>query len=303
MNKEITLVTAFFNIGRENYKAIPRPDSKYFKDFEGWARLKNKLIVYTQPQMTELILNIREKFGLRDQTIIVEIENLYSIEPEIFKRMKEISKDKYFLKFRYLPNATSNIPEYSYLMLLKTYFVKDAVQRKLTSEQIAWIDFGFNHGGDLYTNPEEFSFNWEYAFEDKIYYFYYKRYDEKPIFEIVRRLSDCIMGCLIIIPEKYANELWELNRNAMLTLNDVGLIDDDQLIHLMSYRKKPDIFNLIESDWFLPLKTYGGDNLITLREETNDRVKNVARSMKHYVKKQKLSFRNAYILYKSLMEK
>lgn len=47
----------------------------------------------------------------------------------------------------------------------------------------------------------------------------------------------------------------------------------------------------------------GGDNLITLREETNDRVKNVARSMKHYVKKQKLSFRNAYILYKSLMEK
>ena len=135
------------------------------------------------------------------------------------------------------------------------------------------------------------------------YYFYYKRYDEKPIFEIVRRLSDCIMGCLIIIPEKYANELWELNRNAMLTLNDVGLIDDDQLIHLMSYRKKPDIFNLIESDWFLPLKTYGGDNLITLREGTNDRVKNVARSMKHYVKKQKLSFRNAYILYKSLMEK
>ena len=123
------------------------------------------------------------------------------------------------------------------------------------------------------------------------------------IFSQVRRLSDCIMGCLIIIPEKYANELWELNRNAMLTLNDVGLIDDDQLIHLMSYRKKPDIFNLIESDWFLPLKTYGGDNLITLREETNDRVKNVARSMKHYVKKQKLSFRNAYILYKSLMEK
>ena len=35
MSKEITLVTAFFNIGRENYKAIPRPDSKYMKDFEG----------------------------------------------------------------------------------------------------------------------------------------------------------------------------------------------------------------------------------------------------------------------------
>lgn len=29
-NNEITLVTAFFNIGRENFKAIPRSDNKYF---------------------------------------------------------------------------------------------------------------------------------------------------------------------------------------------------------------------------------------------------------------------------------
>ena len=62
MNEEITLVTAFFNIGRENFKAIPRSDSIYFKNFEAWARMRNKLIVYTQPQMSSIIMDIRKNF-------------------------------------------------------------------------------------------------------------------------------------------------------------------------------------------------------------------------------------------------
>ena len=301
MSKEITLVTAFFNIGRENFKAIPRSDSKYFKNFEAWARLKNNLIVYTQPQMASIVIDIRKKFNLEEKTTVIEIEDIYKIEPEILSRMREISKDKCFLDFRYLPNATSNIPEYSYLMLLKTYFVKDAVERGLTGEQVAWIDFGFNHGGDLYTNPKEFDFEWQYEFENKIHYFYYKKYDERPIFEIVRRLSDCIMGCLIIIPSMHANDLWKLNRGAMITLNDVGLIDDDQLIHLMSYRKSPELFKLVESDWFLPLKTYGGDNLVSLRQYNQSKMRELARNIKQFSRRFRLSFRNSYILFKNLM--
>lgn len=302
MNKEITLVTAFFNIGRENFKAIPRSDSKYFKNFEAWARLKNHLIVYTQPQMASIIMGIRKKFNLSQRTTIIEIDDIYQIEPKILERMRNISNDKYFLDFRYLPNATSNIPEYSYLMLLKTFFVKDAVEKGLTGKQVAWIDFGFNHGDDLYINPKEFSFEWQYEFENKIHYFYYKKYDDRPIFEIVRRLSDCIMGCLIIVPAEFANDLWKLNREAMNTLNDVGLIDDDQLIHLMSYRKKPELFNLIESEWFLPLKTYGGDNLVSLRKINRSKMRLFARNLKYFGKRFRLSFRNSYILFKNLMD-
>ena len=105
-----------------------------------------------------------------------------------------------------------------------------------------------------------------------------------------------------IIPASLANDLWLLNRNAMITLNDVGLIDDDQLIHLMSYRKNPEIFNLIESEWFLPLKTYGGDHLTKLKVKNDNNVKNFARNFKHYCKKLKLSIHNARLLFKNLME-
>ncbi len=302
-NNEITLVTAFFNIGRENFKAIPREDSKYFNEFEQWARLQNKLIVYTHPQMKQRVLDIRRKFGLEQKTIVITIENIFEIESEIFNRMKVVSESKWFKDFRILPNATSNIPEYSYLMLLKTYFLNDAVGRNLTSAQVAWIDFGFNHGSDLYLNPEEFSFEWKYSFSHHIQYFYYLKYDEKPIFEIVRRLCDCIMGCLIVAPSDLCSELWNLNRNAMITLLDMGLIDDDQLIHMMSYRKKPELFKLSKSKWFLPLKEYGGDNLITLRDENiESRLKKFARHTKREFLKRKRALISAKKLYVNLVK-
>lgn len=298
----IILVTAFFNIGRERFKAIPRTDSKYFRDFEAWARLKNQLIVYTQPEMKASVLEIREKFGLQDKTVVVEIDDIYEIEPAILTRMKEISEDQDFTDFRFLPNATSNIAEYSYLMLLKSYFLKDAVERGLAEGQLAWIDFGFNHGGDLYIDSEEFDFEWKYSFKEKIYYFYFKKYDDRPIFEIVRRLSDCIMGCLIIVPSSLAGELWRLNKEAMRTLNDVGLIDDDQLIHLMSFRKRPEIFELVQSEWFLPLKEYGGDKLTKLRVRSDGALKRLLRKIKHTIKKWYLAVRYCWLTFKNLIK-
>lgn len=304
MNDKITLVTAFFNIGRENFKAIPRSDDKYFKYFEFWARLRNDLIVYTQPNCVDIILNIRQKFGLKDNTKIIPIGNIYDIEPDIYNRMAEISSNSWFKDLRILPNATSNIAEYSYLMLLKTYFLKDAVSRGLTCDQVAWIDFGFNHGGSLYANPEEFDFEWRYSFNRKIYFFYYEKYDSKPIFEIVRRLSDCIMGCLIVSNSELCEELWQLNRHAMMTLNEVGLIDDDQLLHLMSYRSNPNLFELKKSEWFLPLKEYGGEkNLVTLNKVDNSLIRRIARTVRNGLRRRKLALRNCIILYNNLVKK
>ena len=269
---EITLVTAFFDIGRKDFQAIPRDNSKYFNHFKFWARMKNDLIVYTSPEFKDDIFEIRKNFNLESKTHIVVIDNIFNIEPSIFDKMSTISSNEYFKDFRFLPNATSNIAKYSYLMLLKTWFLKDATENFESSETIAWIDFGFNHGGDLYVDPNDFNFEWKYSFpSDKIQMFYYKKLDDKPIFETVKRLNDSIMGCLIVVPKTLTNTLWELNKDSMIALNKVGLIDDDQLIQLMSTREKPELFSLTESEWFLPLKTYGGNHLKTKKKIVRSR--------------------------------
>lgn len=147
---EITIVSAFFNIGRENYAAIPRTDHHYMVAFRTWARINNHLIIYTDQSKAEMIMEIRKEFHLENRTTIIVVNHIEEIEPGIFKRMQEISTDKRFIDYRMIPNATSNIATYSYLMLMKSWFMADAVNRGLASDMVAWIDYGYNHVDELF---------------------------------------------------------------------------------------------------------------------------------------------------------
>lgn len=300
-SKDITLVTAFFDIGREQFKAIPRNNDTYLNNFAFWARMHNRLVVYTSPYMVQDILDIRTKYHQAENTIIIPIEDIEQIEPWIFDKMNKIKNNSWFERFRILPNATSNIPKYSYLMLLKNWFLNDAVSNGYAKGQIAWFDFGFNHGGRLYTNPEQFDFKWEYEFSDKIQLFYYKQLDTKPIYETVRRLADSIMGCLYIVPDHYCHTLWKLTRDAMWHLISVDLYDDDQLLLLMAYRANPEIFELHRSNWFMPLYEYGASHLQMRASVNRPKYKQKIIDFMLLCKRIKLAYRNSLITFKDLL--
>lgn len=300
---EISLVTAFFNIGRENFKAIPRTDDIYLNNFKFWARLKNNLVIYTDRFTAEKVMDIRKQFGLADKTKVIVIDDIKMIEPDILDQMRSIRNNSWFERFRILPNATSNIPEYSYLMLLKAWFLADAAKNSYINEMVAWIDFGFNHGGKLYTNPEEFDFTWDFDFSDKIHLFYYEKLDTKPAYEMVRRLCDSIMGCIYILPAHYCNDLWNLTKQAMLNLLALGLYDDDQMLLLMAYRTKPEIFEIHKSEWFLPIREYGGSHLSVRRVGKRPWYKQMVVDISNKWRRFKLAFRNSVITFKDLLSK
>lgn len=44
MEREITIVTAFFNINRQAWKKFERTEDQYFEYFKGWAQLKIELL-------------------------------------------------------------------------------------------------------------------------------------------------------------------------------------------------------------------------------------------------------------------
>ena len=110
---EITIVTAFFDIGRKNFSAVPRTNEKYFNDFMFWARLNNRLIIYTDAASADKIFEIRKSFQREKQTHIIVIDDIYRIAPEIYENMKRVTREDLFIDFRFLPYATSNIPQYS----------------------------------------------------------------------------------------------------------------------------------------------------------------------------------------------
>jgi protein YibB len=287
---DITIVTAFFDIGRgdkQRFKKIPRSTMQYLSYFERWARIKNRLIVFCGDEViAREVKHIRENFGLLDNTDVEIIPNVFSLEKGLYDRMRDVAKNKYFLDFRIVKSATSNIAEYDYIMYLKAYFMREAYARfNITTEFLAWLDFGFDHDGTLYPYKEDWSFLWSFEppdllnegtsimrvkegikndNQDKIHLFYLPPHvDTRPMFEIIRTLQpDSIMGCMFLLPTCLAPRLWEIVKRAVDDLLDFGFIDDDQPVFLLAARRHAELFVLIESrQWFYMVKQTGGAHM------------------------------------------
>lgn len=301
MTTPVTLVSAYFNIGRESFKAVPRSEERYFREFSFWARIQNPLIIFVEPRCADQVREIREGFGLGHLTTIIEISDIFGIEPGIYERMRSTASCPHFRDFRLMPEATSGIPEYSYLMLLKSWFLNQAVDTAGANGPLCWIDFSFNRGGKVYSRPEDFNFQWTTEPFDKVVHFIMSEYDDRPVFELVRRLSDCIMGTLYVLPSDLANFLWESNRKQMVTLLDVGLIDDDQLIQMMSVRDSPEMFELRRSNWIRPLGELTGRDFTLAERVERGHLLSVARNAVHWSRRQRRASANAWKLYRNLV--
>ena len=260
---EITLVTDFFDIGRgeDKNQELRRTASKYMEEFKRWARIENKLIVYTDSKSAKEIMAIRAGYGLEEKTVIVPIDNLFELEPELFDKMQKAAKNPAFLDFRYIPDAFSNNPKYDYLWMMKYYFMNDAYNRGLLSEEVVWIDFGFDHGGLIYYDPEDFKFSWEYDWGDKIHIFCLYSPDSITGIEVLQYLPDCVMGSMYGLPRELVPTFWELVRNAMEALLMLDCVDDDQQLVLMAYKARPDLFQVHITNWQMALKECGGDHM------------------------------------------
>lgn len=269
----ITLVTAFFDIGRGNLenKFLQRSTEKYFSYFKHWARMKNDLVVYTETRFMEDILKIRKEYGLEDYTKVIGIDSIFEVQADVYHRMCQIEKREDFRKYRYYENAYSNIAKYDYIMLMKYWVLADTEKKGLiNTDMMAWIDFGFDHGGKLFPNHEEFSFQLSYSFSKKIHLFALYHPDELSGADSLQLLCDCIMGAPLYVPTDMAEPFWKLILNNMQALLNLDCIDDDQQLLLMAYKENPKWFEIHISDWFLPLKEYGGEHL-TVRAKTNVR--------------------------------
>lgn len=101
---ELTIVTAYFDIGRNKWKGFERGNNKYINYFKFWARIKNKLIIYTSPEFEEEIKDIRKSFGLEDKTKIIIINDFKNFDKDLYFRMKNAMDKEISLLFHKEPH-------------------------------------------------------------------------------------------------------------------------------------------------------------------------------------------------------
>ena len=154
---DLTVVTGYFDIGRSDWvgavkgRPIPswmrRTNDDYLAHFGYLARLKNEMIVFTEPRFAEPVLAARRAHGLEGATVILTLDQPFvrdpvlaatraRIEAAMRKRLTE------FVAEPAKPEAWS--PDYVLVTALKPVFAAAALDLGLvTRRQLAWLDFSY----------------------------------------------------------------------------------------------------------------------------------------------------------------
>jgi len=246
---EVTIITAFFDINRKAWKGFERSAEDYFGYFLYWCSIENDLIVYVESEeLKEKILKARE--SIKHSTEVVVINDVLKENASLYE---SISKTNYstISDFRLLPNNPEcNNPVYNYIVTMKCYFMLDAVARLNLKESICWIDFGFNHGGKVY-KKDYFNFTLEY-YDDKITLFTLFPNEVlakiSPVEQILK-MQTFVQGSCVIGPVDVMKKFLQDMLISQTELNDCGLMDDDQVLFLMSYFKNEENCKLVFCEW------------------------------------------------------
>lgn len=253
----ISIVTAFYDIGRSDWKAFHRSADTYFSAFERMCQLDNDIILFTSENFKSRVSNI-QKFK---KNLTVYYIDIFSENTALLERIAEIQTDVTFREGIVDPSSPEYWePRYILINYLKSYFCLEAYKRiPKINNKVAWIDFGYCRKD----NYIPLSKKWDYDFEDKIHLFNLLDIDESiDIVHTIKHNKVYIQGCHIVAHKDGWIKLNKLVSEALENLMKNTLIDDDQTLLLMAYLNSKEDFALHKANintklgWFFIFKHY-----------------------------------------------
>lgn len=261
MNNDITIVTAFFDIGRGDWtedKGFPhylkRTTDTYFDRFSTLAKLENEMFVFTSRDMIDRVADIRGDLP----TTIFEFQ-LDSEAEDLRERIELVYATPDYMRLIH-PKQRAN-PEYwnaDYVIInlfKSTFACMASVQAK--NDMLAWLDFGYCRTTDDIYGVK----HWRYPFDPKFIHMF-KLKDYVPgttIHQLIANNDVHITGPCIIASKQMWKELEFLVLEGVKELLKNFLIDDDQLFLLLAYLSRPELFQLHQvtaDNWFTVFRDF-----------------------------------------------
>ena len=278
-NDLITIVTAFFDIGRGNLQSkeelpdyMTRTNDTYFEYFSNLATLDNPMVIFSDNEHIERIKNIRGN----KPTMIIPF-NIKKFEKTL-KRIQEIQNSEEFIS-KVRPDLLKNIeywhPSYVLVNNLKSFFVYKAIRLGLVNTQfVSWVDFGHVRKMETLNHVK----TWRYYFNpNKIHLFTirrkYKINSKYDVYHAIFNNSTFIIGGVIV----GTKENWKtFFKNILSTQNHLfreNMIDDDQGVYLLSLFNHKNLYELHylgKERWFHLFKKFDKTSKISLKEKIKD---------------------------------
>lgn len=252
--RDITVVTAFFDLGRGEWKvgagkASPYRLSldRYFEYFSYLAKLKNPMVIFVGTDHAQRVLDMRKAVGLENLTTIFTIAGLFDIAEikalvdEAHSKMTPTFRS--WVRFPKVPEF--NQPRYAILDSLKSIFVNTAIDAKaVATQQAAWLDFGYARDVNCFDAAKP----WRFDAGGKINLFHMRPIDDVPVFKALQRGYVYFQGGCKVGPVEAWPAFSDAIDQALAALLMADFIDDEQTLLLMAWRAKPEAYRIHAMD-------------------------------------------------------
>jgi protein YibB len=246
---DITLATAFYDIGRGRWPSFKRTIEDYMHYFEKISKFQGNMVIYCDQAHKEIISRIRSN-NKKTHIITIPFEQL-EYHKTFFDRTKSVMMSDAFRRqiiHHHIPEMI--FPEYNIINFNKAAFVVDSIQYFNTS-LYGWIDFGFGHGkidisGDMESMLKDMTQG------DKLYMGCLRYPIPEMLYHPWSYFSNevFITGSTFIGTKKSICEFKQLVSDVIDKSLNMNLIDDDQTIYNMAYLIEPNLFKLKLGNWF-----------------------------------------------------
>jgi len=249
----ITVITAFYDIGRGDWKKYNRNVDLYFNSFKKYLLLPYNIVAFIDDRYLDKIpIQIKncKVIPINYEWLISNLESWKKLE--IAKEIMNLDSYRHLVKHRIECNYPENISaEYNTINHSKIDFIYYCIVNNIvTSELVCWSDFGY-HNSILKNNIYPYSTIDINKLNQNKLNFWLRNNIEENDFDIINTLVNArevftgsfFAGPLYLMLKLYC--IYHINLNDMYSRN---ISDDDQHIYLRCYFSNPDIFELYISN-------------------------------------------------------
>lgn len=241
---ETLIVTALYDIGRENWKYYPAHESLYLEWIKNMLSIKCDIVIFTDSVLYEKVVEVS---ALREnKTLIIkkELGDLY---------MSQFASDitRVMSEPLFRSNIRHNVPEmlyplYNILMYNKLFFMQDA-KSLFKYDFYMWMDAG------CFRESLPSHITWPNAFKldrDRVTHFVHQQpligvRNSDYLFSQIRNIHG---GCFVIPSKLISVYCSEFNR-VLASLLNKGTLGSDEKLFDLCYLINPKMYRLIVSGW------------------------------------------------------
>lgn len=253
---DLTLVTMFYDIGRDRWNNFPRRAQDYINTFEVFLRYDYNMIIFIDDRYYIALKEMLERSNSPNKTLIPINEDWLANNIDAWSRLDKeraiMNSQSYkdLIPHRIAQHYPENVnPEYTILTHSKIDVVNWAIDNMSESigEYVAWVDFGYFHNKTSAEFLPRGDFNLDKFNKDRVNICLVNPIDDQDqdIYYTLKNAPEKI-GAYFFMGNK--QRMAEFKQACARWLNifqeELGICDDEQGLWLQVHFENPDLFEL-----------------------------------------------------------